>query len=329
MSGNTNFSQQLEKSAAAGFVSNAEVTFLRNAIVDLSAISERDASNLIAINNGNQDDFAQWNLFYNETLTEHVICDREPMGYVTHENAEWLIGQIAENGIVTRLNNIELLLSVLEKGICVPAALSAFALSQIAHAIETGTGILRNAVEKGDIKRVTAQDAAWIKRILLAFGNFGKVAITREEAEVLFTINDLTIASANAPEWDELFNAAISNLILATSGYAVPERTLALHEGGYAQLNDEITNSLVEQLSRMLGNYKPAPQGEQNEVRNTSWVEEHDNRLVTHSEAAWLAERLARHAALHENERKIIAFLSSHAAALHPSIQELVDKQAA
>jgi hypothetical protein len=325
-----NFPSLLRTMLQAQSVSASDIARLRGFVAESSKIDEETAVSLIQLNQ-TEGSTPGWDAFFIDTISEYVICDMAPIGYVSHENAQWLINQISENGLVPKANSIDLLICVLERGICVPPELSAFTLSQVAQAIATGTGPLRPANTLSAKGVVGGQDVDMLNRILLAFGNFGEVAITRAEAEVLLDINDVTSEAHNDPAWSDLFIKSITNLLMAASGYSVPARAKALlREPWQHAVSDSVSNFLVQMLSNLLTSYRAPSTQDYWEARNTTWVELPENsKLVTQDEASWLAGRIGRDGKLHENEKELLTFLSAKVPSIHPALQELVNKVAA
>ena len=70
------------------------------------------------------------------------ICRQSsaPRGYVSEENAAWLIARIDHDGRVDTLSELELLVKVLETALNAPASLKDYALRQIEDAVLSGTG---------------------------------------------------------------------------------------------------------------------------------------------------------------------------------------------
>jgi hypothetical protein len=71
--------------------------------------------------------------------------------------------------------------------------------------------------------------------MLYAFGGDGNIAVTQQEASVLFDINDATAETENHPAWSDLFVKALANFLMATSGYQVPTRQEALRREAWLE----------------------------------------------------------------------------------------------
>ena len=88
------------------------------------------------------DQCAEWPGFFVEAVTDYIVHQEKPQGYVSEDNAEWLIRAISRDGVVDTAVEMELLVTVLEKAKSSPERLSAYALEQVALAVIDGNGPL-------------------------------------------------------------------------------------------------------------------------------------------------------------------------------------------
>ena len=161
-------------------------------------------------------------------------------GYLTAENAAWLIRRIAKDGQIESKTELELLLNVLDKARWVPQSLVRFALDQVKDAIINGAGPLRSGKPRGPTVVIEA-DVDLLRRILYSFGGDGNLAVTQAEAEVLFDIDAATAEADNHPAWSDLFVKAIANCVMAASGYAPPPREVALARDAWLERRGELS----------------------------------------------------------------------------------------
>ncbi|MEL6919403.1 MAG: hypothetical protein AAFO77_00045 [Pseudomonadota bacterium] len=315
-------------------VSPEDVLRLRRDVYRDGVANRAEAEALFAIDRACRERCVEWDDFFVEVVTDYLVGSEAPAGYVSKENADWLIRAISNDGIVDTRTEIELLIKVLERAQHSPAIISAFALRQVAQVVVHGDG----ALAKGRIARpgvVTATDVELIRRVLYAFGGDGQAMVTREEAEVLFDINDATSEADNDPAWSDLFTKAIGFSLLAAFGYvqASSERALARDEW----LNDTDVNVgsfFSRAFSGGLRGYMDAVLSDTGvekafAERNTKF--ETDNTIaqaITSDEADWLVDRIGRDGQFHENERLLLQFIAQEARDIHPKLQPLLDKVA-
>lgn len=279
---------------------------------------------------------AQWAAFYVEALTEYILFREPPQGYVSPDNAAWLIAQLSADGRVRTETELELVVRVMEKATGVPESLSAFALRQVAGAVIDGDGPLARGgrLMPGVIGR---DEVELLRRILYAFGHEGTVGISHEEAEVLFDLNDRTCEADNDPAWSDLFVKAIANFLMAAhGGYRLPTRAEALRreawlDGSEPGVAGVFGDMMASMLAGGLRGVWSAWSGEADAAAERSRVREAEARAdeaVTSTEVRWLAERIGRDGVIHENERALLKFLSEQSPDIHPSLRTLLDTAA-
>jgi hypothetical protein len=313
-----------------GSVKDADVLRLRAAFYENGIIGPEEADTLFEINDACAVQDQSWADFFVEAITDHVVNTAQPEGYLTHENAAWLIERIGRDHKVQTKTELDLLVNVLDKARWSPASLVSYALDQVKHAVITGEGPLRSgkALEKGTI---TEGEVELLRRILYAFGGDGNVAITRAEAEILFAINDATDNGTLNPAWTDLFVKAITNVLMASSGYAVPSREEALRSEAWLGSRGDLSPG--QMLRAMVGasvdSVRAAYHEQTGEERALARLERQrieiiTNEEVTEGEAHWLADRIAGDGRLTANEAALLEYLKMESPKIHPVLWELV-----
>jgi hypothetical protein len=317
---------------AARKITAEDVRALRMSTYNDGVAEKGEAERLFAMDEAAESFDPSWTELFIEAVSDYIVSQVEPHGYVSEENATWLIDHIARDGIVKTTNELELLVKVLEKAKSSPERLVAFALSQVKHAVVDGDGPLVNgALAPGHVNR---DEVELIRRILYAFGGDGSIAITRAEAEVLFEINDASAAAENDPAWSDLFVKAIANMMMAASGYAVPDRHEALRREAWL---DAPSGGVGDFLGRMAaGGLRGMLKAYRQPGTEEAWAERNArvdaaaaaNAHVSADEAEWLARRMGRDGALHDNEKALLRFIRDEAPSIHPSLRSLIAKAA-
>lgn len=318
---------------ARGSIKDADVLSVRRNFYDDGRISAEEADTIFALNDSCPIQDPAWAECFIETITDYLVDQVEPEGYVTAENAAWLIARIAKDGRVETKTELELLVNVLDKARWAPQSLVRFALEQVRDGVISGTGPLRSgrSLEPGV---VTDADVDLLRRIFYSFGGDGNIAITQPEADVLFDIDEATADADNHPSWGDLFVKAIANCVLSASGYAPPPRDVALARDAWLDRRGEL--SIDNVLSGMASGLKLLSEGydlQSDEQRAIGRLSQQKIEIITHeaitaTEAAWLASRIGRDNRLTPNERALMMFLKAESPSIHPSLQELVDKAA-
>lgn len=318
---------------ARGSIKDADVLKLRRSYYDDGIITAEEADVIFALNDACPVQDPAWADCFVETITDYLVEQAEPQGYLTAENAKWLIERIARDGRVDSKTELELLVSVLDKARWAPQSLVRFALEQVKHAVISGTGPLRSGkqLEPGIVSEA---DVDLLRRILYSAGSDGSIAITQAEAEVLFEIDEATTGCDNHPAWTDLFVKAIANCVMAASGYAPPPREVALAREAWLDRRgelslDAILSGMGSGLKGLFNGYREQTIEERAIGQLTQQkVEIITREAVTSAEAKWLGERIGRDGKLTANERALLTFLKTESPSIDPALRELVEKAA-
>ena len=315
-------------------ITAADVRSLRAFVYPDGVVSRAEVEKLFRLNAAAKSVCPEWQEFFVEAATDHLVHQERPEGYVSEENADWLMRMISRDGVVETLTEVELLVTVLEKAKSSPEKLVAFALEQVAVAVVGGAGALARV--SGRLPNVVDRDEVdLVRRVLYAFAGDSNIAVSRAEAEILLTINDASIEADNDPAWNELFVKAMMNFVMFVSGYQTPSREEALRHKVFLDSPDMGVGGF---LSRMVSGGLAAILGRDDALESVEDASRQRNadretaarraEAVDEQEARWLAERLGKNGALRENERALIAALRDSSPSIAPALQPLIDKVA-
>ena len=217
----------LEKVKQSGCITSNVVEYLEETFFKESIVSEINVDLLLDLHHSIIFADTSWHTLLVNTLTDYVVYDMMPEGYVTVDNANWLIDNISYNGRIETISELEVVINVLEEATWSPETLIHFALGQIRNAVVNASGTLREGttIGKGVLLDTEVQ---MMRRMLMAYGGEGNVPISRTEAEILIDINDSAEHVQNHVGWSELFVKAMANHVMAGSDYQVPHRAEAL-----------------------------------------------------------------------------------------------------
>jgi hypothetical protein len=324
---------------ARGSIKDTDVLRLRRVFYENGCISTEEAETLFELNDACPVQDATWADCFIEMLTDYLVNQVRPEGYLTADNADWLIARIAKDGKVNSKTELDLLVNVLDKARWAPERLVRFALEQVKIAVISGNGPLRTSCSL-DRGCIGAGEVELLRRILYAFGGDGNTAITRTEAEVLFEIDAATAAAQNHPSWRDLFVKAIANCVMVASGYAPPTREEALAREAWLDRRGELSpanllNGVSHKISgSIIAGFKPflsRYRGQSVEDRTISRLERQKieiitNEQVTEAEAAWLAGQIGRSGKPTANEQALLEFLQRECPKSDPLLRDLIDK---
>ena len=314
---------------ARGSIKDADVLRLRRNYDDEGRISAEEAETILALNSACPVQDPAWAGCFVETITDYLVEQTEPHGYITAENARWLIARLSRDGRVETKTELALILNVLDETRWAPQSYVCFALDQVKQAVIHGSGPLRSGkAAKPGI--VTEGDVELLRRMLRAFGGDGNLAVTQPEAEVLFDIDEATAAADNHPAWPDLFVKAIASSVMGASGHAAPPRGVALARDAWLRRGDlsldEVLSGMVASNRSWLAGYHEQSEEERAIARLTQQKIE----IVTHepvapAKADWLASRIARGGTMTPNQRALLTHLKAESLTLHPTLKALVE----
>ncbi|MET0567441.1 MAG: hypothetical protein ABWZ74_00010 [Hyphomicrobiaceae bacterium] len=338
---------------ARGNIRDSDVLKLRKAFNEDASISVSEADALFELNDACTVKDPAWADFFIEAITDYVVNQAQPEGYIVADNAVWLMQRIAADGRVESHTELELLVHVLEKARWSPPSLARFALEQVKEAVLKGDGPLRagQTLQPG---AVSAAEVELLRRILFAFGGDGNIAITRSEADVLIDINKAISVGKSGTEFTDLFVKAVANAVLHGIGLAVPSREEALRAetqtettdmrsagsllantfaGGAAgtsaraRVGGFLGGMLSSGASTIWGTYRL----QSNEEQALAKLERQRLEIITGEkvedvDAAWLADRLGRDGMLNQNERALLRFLKEESPALPTALSEMANR---
>lgn len=228
-----------------GSIRDSDVATLKRAFALETQLAASDIDLLFRAHNLARVRDRSWDDFFIETLTDYVVRELEPAGYVTSTHAGWLIARVSSGGRVRSKVEHDLLLNVIDKARWVPESLMTFALAQIRDAVISGEGPLRARALLG-AGAITLSEVEQLRALLFAYGNEGPRSVTQAEIDVLLDIEEAvaTRQRAQHPEsetspleawpmesWRDLIEKCVASAALAASGYTGPSREEALDEG--------------------------------------------------------------------------------------------------
>ncbi len=327
--------------AQRGHIRPETVVELRRKMYSDGHIGPAEADQLFYLDTACGEICPEWNAFFVEALTDFLVHQVAPRGYISVANANWLIQKVDLDGRVETNTEMELLLRVIETAKMIPPRLSEYIIRQVGKAVIENDGPTRSGkfLMPGTIG---AGEVEILRRALYAAGGAGHTAVTCDEAEMLFDINDATKHAENDPAWSDLFVKAIANFLMAAHGYSIPSREDALRREKWVEdaesdfggmtgqmVGGAFSSLLVEGLrgvwKDLTTDTMEAAYGERQQAHEAMISA---NERITASEANWLSERIARDGELDENETALLLFIKAGSPEIHPSLQPLLDRVA-
>jgi len=317
----------IEQIIKRGSIKDIDVKGLRAAFYQDGVIGHDEAQMLFSVNRSSPVQDPAWPPFFIEALTDFIVHQAMPEGYVTAENAAWLIVRCSRDGRVESRAEFDLIVNVIEKARWSPASLVGFALDQIRLAVVECNGPLRATCVTGR-NEISEDDIAILRRIVFSFGGDGNVAVTRAEAEIMFAINDAVEKSGPNAAWTDFFVKAIANCVMATSGYSVPSRDEALRQDLWLDERGDLSpaafaKSIAQSSLKAIWDLYGEQTSEERALARLERqrIEIITNEEITEGEASWLAERLGADGRVSNNERALLDFLNAESVSVHPALK--------
>lgn len=323
----------IEEILGRGSIKETDIPRFRRVFYEDGVITAEEAELIIQLNTTCAIKVSAWNDLFIEAITDYIVYQERPQGYLTAANAHWLIDHVSKDGRIASRLDLDLVVNVLDKARWAPVSLAKFALEQVKDAIITGKGPLRTGPSPRP-NTILDAEVDLIRRIIYAFGGDGHVAVTRDEADVLFDIDEALADGPANPAWTDLFVKAVANVIMATSGYAVPTREEAMRAEASLDAPEQQTSVLAFLLSMVqsnLASVKDAYHSQTSEERALARLEHQrieiiTNETITEVEAGWLAGRMGRDGKLSPSEYALVTYLKQGSTNLHPDLVAAVER---
>ena len=324
-----------------GQISADDVRYFRSDVFRDGVVSPSEAEAIFALNAGVASKCPEWDAYFVEALTQYVVDEAEPRGYVTNDDAQWLIGCITRDGRVEPANELELLVKILDRAKSSPELLVGFALQVVTRAVLEGEGPLASGrlLQRGVIGEAEVE---LIRRILYAYGGDAGISISRTEAEILFDLNDRTWEADNHPAWRELFVKAIGNYLMAAATERASPRTEALAREEWLQdTGADVSSTLAGAFTGMGKMFSQSfwedafvTAHRQTEkawaVRNARMQAQiAEAEKIGDAEADWLIDKLNKDGLIEENERALLAFIRNNSGNIAPALDSIMEQAAA
>lgn len=279
-------------------ITSEDVLAVRRAVWPDGKVSDAEAGTVFDLNRAIREPSAEWRDFFLEAMTDYVVNQKAPRGYVDEVNAAWLMAQVERDGEPVSRLEVELVVKVIERALNCPASLRSWALARIEEAVVRGS------------KSVDAEECALLRRLVFAPGGEGALVVGQDEAEALWRLKDACLHSDNAPEWKTLFVQAVGNHLMAWSSYKPLEREEASRLEAF--INDG-RSSISGFFSRMRG---ANPLAEAAKLFKAEPGVDHEARLaeaeaVTSDEQDWLDGRVNADSARDPYEEALLAFVEA------------------
>lgn len=289
-----------------GEVSESEALRIVNETYADGIVSRGEAEALFRLNDVLKSTDPQWASRFQEALKDFLLTREAPEGWVTDEEADWLLTQIKIDGEKPGLDEIDLLLTLLRHADGVPERLAIYTLEAISNRIIADGVANLNMVER-------------MRTALFAGAGQGGLWVTQQEAALLFKTNDAIAQARNASTWNDFFARAIGNHLMAR---AHPEPTTvdgALSREAWLKDTSVKPGGLFARMGASFASgswFESVTYSSKKAAKARQAAAEAADRkaeTVTETENAWLSQRLGWDGAISPAEYALIEFLKKEA----------------
>ena len=331
-------SELVEEIAAKGTISAEDVLRLRREVFADGVVDPMEARDVFRLDHACGTKDPTWTQFYVDALTDFFVWQAVPRGYVDQELGSFLIANIAGDGRIDDTSELELLINVIHWAKSCPEELALFVLKAVRESVLEPETAAYGSNRPPAV--ISPADVEIIRKVIYAGASGGGLTVTRPEAELLFALNDATIAVENAPTWGDLFVKAIANHLMFPRGApAVPDADEALRREawlkdrrGVGRLLGQVGGAVKSRDIPIREAFAEADifgtrAAKEERAREEARVSEALSReAIDEAEAKWLSERINRDGTLHENERKLLEFIKKNSPSVDPLLDELFAK---
>ncbi|MEL6857592.1 MAG: hypothetical protein AAFO74_04355 [Pseudomonadota bacterium] len=213
--------------AQLGEISEGEAHRIVNEIYQDGIVSRAEAESLFRLSDMLSSSDPAWQSRFQEAMCDFLLTREPPEGWITDDEAEWVIAQVQTDGHLPTLDEMDLLIGLLRKAEGAPAKLAKFTLDAIADRIISDGLANLKMVER-------------LRFALYAGAGDGGLWVSQYEAAILFKINDQIAEARNASTWNDLFARAVGNHLMARAHPAPQTVESALAREDW--LNDTSSN---------------------------------------------------------------------------------------
>ncbi len=285
---------------------------VRRQIFDDGNVQTEEADLLFRIDTDITDLPEGWDEFFVGALTDFLIRQTLPVGYIDPIHASWLMERLEQDDRLSEETELELLLNILRLARDVPESLEQYALAKARDRILARTPLM-----------VTSSDVETLKKILYACGGSDGFSISEGEARFLFDLDEVTQSSANDPEWQRLFVGAIANHLMTIGAPAPLESKTARRGDEFLMSNETISWNLSRSFKSWLEQFRTGSNGS---LRSQYLDEDRlaKAQTITFDEAGWLIDQINRDGSRSDNEQALLAFLKDECPNIHESLNSLL-----
>ena len=329
---------KLADEIVSGGIDADEVLRLRQEIFRDGIVDREEATLLFYLNEqtglGNEE---AWYDFFVEALSDYFVWKQKPTGYLSEDDADFLVEQITHDGKIDDCTEFGLLLNIIHRLRTCPANVIVLALEGVKETV-LGRGTVLFGPKRRLPGVIDPADVDLIRAVVFGGGGDGSLTITQREAALIFELNNRTVEKENAPEWRTLFVQTVANYLMFPRGApAVPDRAEAARRerwleerrgtGAYLKeslqsMNPYVFGGTVSGMMQERRGKEEAAAGAERAAKAEAFARE----SIVEAEAKWLTDHIMQDGILHDNERALLTFIKENSPSIHSSLNPLFEQ---
>lgn len=292
--------------AQLGEISENEAHRIVNEIYKDGIVSRGEAESLFRLSDTLSETDPAWLSRFQEAMKDFLLTREAPEGWITDDEADWLIQQIQTEGHAPTLDEMDLLIELVRKADGAPEKLSKFTVQVVADRVVAEGAASARMVER-------------MRLALYAGAGHGGAWVSQFEAILLFETNDSIADSDNHPSWNHLFARAIGNHLMARAHPAPQTVEAALAREAWLSDTSSDTGGFFARMGQSFGSgdWFKAITHNARKASDARMVAaeaaQREAEKVTPIEHNWLTERLGWDKKVSPAERALIEFLQKEA----------------
>ncbi|MEM1147108.1 MAG: hypothetical protein AAGH49_04895 [Pseudomonadota bacterium] len=295
--------------AKLGELSESEAHRIVNEIYADGIVSRGEAEALFRLSDVLSETDPAWISRFQEAVKDFLLTREPPEGWITDEEADWLISQVQTDASTPTLDEIDLILELLRKADGAPESLGDFVLEAISERIIADGVANLKMVER-------------MRYALYAGAGNGGIWVTQKEADILFKINDAIAESRNAETWNDLFARAIGNHLMARAHPAPQTVEDALSRETWLSDSSSSAGGFLSRMGSSFGSgnwfqsitYSSKRAAEAR--RRAAEAADREAEEITDFESTWVLDRIASDKKVSPAEMALLEFLKKEAPGL-------------
>ncbi|MEM1087871.1 MAG: hypothetical protein AAGH90_09080 [Pseudomonadota bacterium] len=291
----------MSRVARLGEMSEEEARRIVGQVYEDGIVSRGEAEALFRLNDQLASADPHWKMRFSEAVKDYVLTREPPEGWVTQEEATWLIAQVDHHGEHASFEEIDLLIHILRYAEGAHESLFDYTMKTVSQRIMADGMASGEMVER-------------MRFLVFARAGDGASWVSRNEALILFQTNDSIAFAKNDPSWNDFFARAVANHLMARAHPNPVSEQEALRRENWVSDKSSSTGGMFAKMAGSFGNgwFKNVTYSSKKAAEARMKAADVANRAaekVTDDENAWLMKRLGWDGKISPAEEALLKFL--------------------